>query len=167
MIVQGEMIILTSGCQALALFERQLCCEKWEREREREREVASHHAISQPGLQCIGVEVAELYYAGVLESSYLLIRLMMTGRLSSYFLLLSSVWSCYWPSHRYKQGGEWQSSHSVLSSFEFQRLPQSPVRPGQPGREREAPGAITRREVRAGGEVVGGRCLRGSVDVVA
>ena len=26
MIVQGEMIILTSGCQALALFERQLCC---------------------------------------------------------------------------------------------------------------------------------------------
>ena len=54
-----------------------------------------------------------------------------------------------------------------LSSFEFQRLPQSPVRPGQPGREREAPGAITRREVRAGGEVVGGRCLRGSVDVVA
>ena len=54
-----------------------------------------------------------------------------------------------------------------LSSFEFQRLAQSPVRPGQPGREREAPGAITRREVRAGGEVVGGRCLRGSVDVVA
>ena len=30
MIVQGEMIILTSGCQDPALFERQLCCEKWD-----------------------------------------------------------------------------------------------------------------------------------------
>ena len=45
MIVEGEMIILTSGCQALALFERQLCCE-----------MASPHAILPAwlGLQCTG-----------------------------------------------------------------------------------------------------------------
>ena len=48
MIVQGEMIILTSGCQALALFERQLCYE-----------MPSPHATLS-GLAWSGLEVESL-----------------------------------------------------------------------------------------------------------
>ena len=54
MIVEGEMIILTSGCQALALFERQLCYE-----------MPSPHATLS-GLAWSGLEVEE----GRLGSEY-------------------------------------------------------------------------------------------------
>ena len=52
----------------------------------------------------------------------------------------------------------------MLSSFEFQRLQQSTVRPAWEG---EGGGAWRYNQVRAGVEVVAGRCLRGLVDVVA